>query len=215
MIRIIFLLLTLAVLCTVYRLLWIFFPRIRSKSGKIMVSVEFGCLFLPLLSPIFLDVHPAYVFAVILVSGITAAALIDNRVGTTSYELYPVAVGLAAPIVIVSDLLQTESILYSGISSPVIGLLIGLGIAILAGMIEMLLSPAELTTIGIIEMAAVSGFFAGFPGVVWVFVFSLPLCFGAWIYRRRLPNCQNQISYSGCVAYALFLYLCFHPILGI
>lgn len=211
-----FLLLALALLLTVFRLLWIVFPRLKTKSGKILSGVCLLLLFLPLLVPILLNVHPAYVFAVILAAGITGAALIDGREGTTAYELYPVALGLSAPIVIVADFIQGEPhILYQGVSSPVIGLLAGLGLAALAGMIELAVSPAESLVLGTIEMAAVTGFFAGFPGVLWVIGLSVPLCFAARFYAKRHPERENQLCCNGCIAYALLLYLCFHPLLGI
>ena len=215
MYQILFLLLALAVLCTVFRLLWIAFPRLKTKSGKILIAGSVAALFLPLLIPVLLSAHPAYIFSVICVVGVTAAALVDGREGTTAFELYPVAIGLTAPIVIVTDFISTEFILYNGISSPVIGLLVGLGAAALAGMIEMAVLPTESLVLGTIEMASVCGFFAGFPGVVWVLGLSIPLCLAARLYGNRHPKQQNFVCYNGCIAYALVLYLCFHPLLGI
>ena len=201
MYQILFLLLALAVLCTVFRLLWITFPRLKTKSGKILIAGSLAALFLPLLIPVLLSAHPAYIFSredllritayifsVICVVGVTAAALVDGREGTTAFELYPVAIGLTAPIVIVTDFISTESILYNGISSPVIGLLIGLGAAALAGIIEMAVLPTESLVLGTIEMASVCGFFAGFPGVVWVLGLSIPLCLAARLYGNRHPK---------------------------
>ncbi len=215
MYQIIFLLLALAVLCTAFRLLWIAFPRLKTKSGKILTAGSFTALFLPLLIPILLSVHPAYIFSTICVAGVTAAALVDGREGTTAFELYPVAIGLTAPIIIVTDFIGAEPILYNGVSSPVIGLLIGLGASALAGMIEMAALPTESLVLGTIEMASVCGFFAGFPGVVWVLGLSIPFCLAARLYGNRHPKQQNVVCYNGCIAYALVLYLCFHPLLGI
>lgn len=215
MYQILFLVLALAVLCTVFRLLWLAFPRLKSKSGKILTSCCFGALFLPLLIPILTQAPPAYTFSVICTAGFTAAALVDGRVGTTAFELYPVGIGLTAPIVIITDFISETPVLYQSVSSPVIGLLAGLGTAALAGMIEMALSPVESLVLGSIEMAAVVGFFAGFPGVAWVLGFGALLCVGVWFYRRKYPGRQNFVCCSGCIAYALVLYLCLHPLLGI
>ena len=215
MYQILFLLLALAVLCTVFRLLWIVFPRLKTKSGKILIAGSAAALFLPLLIPVLLSAHPAYIFSVICVVGVTEAALVDGREETTAFELYPVVIGLTAPIVIVTDFISTESILYNGISSPAIGLLVGLGAAALAGMIEMAVLPTESLVLGTIEMASVCGFFAGFPGVVWVLGLSIPFCLAARLYGNRHPKQQNVVCYNGCIAYALVLYLCFHPLLRI
>lgn len=215
MYKILFLLLALAVLCTAFRLLWLAFPRLKTRSGKVLTAVSFTALFLPLLVPILMSVPSSYTFSVICITGVTAAALIDDREGTTAFELYPVAIGLIASIIIVSDFIGEESTLYQSLSSPVIGLFIGLGTAALAGMIEIAFLPTETLVLGTIEMASVSGFAAGFPGVAWVLGVSIPLCFGVRTYRKRHPWRQNAICDNGCIAYVLVLYLCFHPLLGI
>ncbi|MCI8502008.1 MAG: hypothetical protein HFJ85_07190 [Oscillospiraceae bacterium] len=215
MYQILFLVLALAVLCTAFRLLWIAFPRLKSKSGKILTACCFGGLLLPLLLPILLPAPPAYTFSVICIAGFAAAALIDGREGTTAFELYPVGIGLTAPIIMVTDFLSETPVLYRETSSPVIGLLIGLGAAALAGMVEMAISPSKPLIPGTIEIAAIAGFSAGVPGVAWVLGSGALLCLGVWLYRRKYPKQKNIVCCSGCIAYALVLYLCLHPLLGI
>ena len=45
MYKILFLLLALAVLCTAFRLLWLAFPRLKTRSGKVLTAVSFTALF--------------------------------------------------------------------------------------------------------------------------------------------------------------------------
>lgn len=214
MIQIIFLLLLPALLCTTARLLWLFLPGLHTRAGRRLFIIVPLLLAVPLLIPALKTEFPVYSFAVLLTGAAALAAMLDNRPSSTAYELYPVAVGLIAPLVIITDFLSETPALHHSFSSPVIGLLIGLGIAALASLLEVGLSRQEPLALATAEMCAAAGFFAGYPGILWVLGGSAFIYFGWLLLQRRIPR-LGAPRCNGIIACCLVLYLCGHALFAL
>ena len=214
MIQVVFILLVLALLSTVARVLWIVFPALHSKEGRIFLFVSSLAILLPLLLPALVIRSAVYSFSVILTGGILLAIAVDNRPGSTAFELYPVALGLVAPLVIITDFVSETPVLHRSFSSPVVGLLIGLGTAAVITLVDAAVTRSEPLALSTAELCAAAGFFAGYPGVLWVLGFGVFLCLLQRLLLRRFPVLR-YLHYNSILGYCLLIYLCGYAVFGI
>lgn len=213
--KVVFLFAALLIFLTVFWLLGRKLPNIGRKHGIVRNSTLLMMLFSPVTAIALNSSEPVFLFSALCVALLTAPALMDNRVGTTLFELYPVMIGLAGALVVVSDFILPQPSLHITMYGSVIGLFAGLGTAVLASIAETALSVKDPFSLHAIEMCSVAGFFAGYPGVLWVMGLSVLLCFAARFYNKRVSHRLSRLCYNGCISYALLLYLCLHSVFGL
>lgn len=212
MLPVLFILLSLVLLLTEIRILWIFLPELKSRAGKAFLFASAGLLFLLSLLPALFCRSPLYSFSAVLVTAAAFLPVTDRRKKGTAHELYPVVIGLIAPIVMIGDFLSNTPILHHTLASPVIGLAIGLGAAMLLSLTETILFDREPQSLHAAGMCAVCGFFSGWPGVLWVLGVCALLVGLQKLLGRWFPRFAVLPDLSGCAAFSLAAVLCVLPV---
>ena len=207
-----FLFLTLAVMIAASRILTLLFPAARSGRRLYLLIAAAILVFLPPVWQILRGDEAVGCICAITTATLTLAALIDCRQRSTAYELYPILIGLVSVPILVINLITGATSTGKLISSPAVGLLSGLGIAVLASLLECILSKKETIVLSSVSMCTAIGFFAGFPHVVWVLGAGFFLCFCEWLIRAKLLKKPRFYSFNGILAFSLVYYLALRPL---